>query len=170
VLLLVIAGLTPAPPPTRCGERPSRSRCSPRSSSGWPAGSRSSLSTSSSGSGPADRGVRRVGGRRRDRRRRAPCHGEPGLSAALGLALTASLWWAFFGTADDDRAARSLAYADRADRPRLVLVAYFYAYIPILLGIVAMAVDAAAGIALLTAMVAAALIAEQAGEQATVET
>jgi len=61
------------------------------------------------------------------------------LSAALGLALTASLWWAFFGTADDDRAARSLARADRASRPRLVLVAYFYAYIPMLLGIVAIA-------------------------------
>ena len=61
------------------------------------------------------------------------------LSAALGLALTASLWWAFFGTADDERAARSLARADRADRPRLVLVAYFYAYIPMLLGIVAIA-------------------------------
>jgi low temperature requirement protein LtrA len=61
------------------------------------------------------------------------------LSAALGLALTASLWWAFFGTADDDRAARSLARADRADRPRLVLAAYFYAYIPMLLGIVAIA-------------------------------
>jgi len=61
------------------------------------------------------------------------------LSAALGLALTAALWWAFFGTADDERAARSLARADRADRPRLVLVAYFYAYIPMLLGIVAIA-------------------------------
>jgi len=61
------------------------------------------------------------------------------LSAALGLALTAALWWAFFGTADDDRAARSLARANRADRPRLVLVAYFYAYIPMLLGIVAIA-------------------------------
>ncbi|MGC1755081.1 MAG: low temperature requirement protein A, partial [Trebonia sp.] len=61
------------------------------------------------------------------------------LSAALGLALTASLWWAFFGTADDDRAARSLARADRAERPRLVLAAYFYAYIPMLLGIVAIA-------------------------------
>jgi low temperature requirement protein LtrA len=119
------------------------------------------------------------------------------LSAALGLALTAALWWAFFGTADDDR---------------LVLIAYFYAYIPMLLGIVAIAAGlktaighpgtaltagpavalaggvtlflagdvlfrwvlrtgipryravaaAAAGIALLTAMVAAALIAEQA--------
>ena len=61
------------------------------------------------------------------------------LSAALGLALTAALWWAFFGTADDDRAARSLARADRAERPRLVLAAYFYAYIPMLLGIVAIA-------------------------------
>lgn len=61
------------------------------------------------------------------------------LSAALGLALTAALWWAFFGTGDDDRAARSLARADRADRPRLVLIAYFYAYIPMLLGIVAIA-------------------------------
>jgi low temperature requirement protein LtrA len=61
------------------------------------------------------------------------------LSAALGLALTAALWWAFFGTADDDRAARSLARADRTDRPRLVLAAYFYAYIPMLLGIVAIA-------------------------------
>jgi low temperature requirement protein LtrA len=148
------------------------------------------------------------------------------LSAALGLALTAALWWAFFGTGDDERAARSLARAGRADRPRLVLVAYFYAYIPMLLGIVAIAaglktaighpgttltagpavalaggvtlflagdvlfrwvlgtgipwyrtaaaaaalaawpvaltVDAAAGIALLTAMIAAALVAEQA--------
>ena len=148
------------------------------------------------------------------------------LSAALGLALTAALWWAFFGTGDDDRAARSLARADPAERPRLVLNAYFYAYIPMLLGIVAMAaglktaighpgtaltagpavalaggvtlflagdvlfrwvlrtgipryraaaaaaalaawpvavtVDAAAGIALLTAMIAAALVAEQA--------
>jgi low temperature requirement protein LtrA len=61
------------------------------------------------------------------------------LSAALGLALTAALWWAFFGTGDDDRAARSLARADRAKRPRLVLIAYFYAYIPMLLGIVAIA-------------------------------
>jgi low temperature requirement protein LtrA len=61
------------------------------------------------------------------------------LSAALGLALTAALWWAFFGTGDDDRAARSLERADRTERPRLVLVAYFYAYIPILLGIVAIA-------------------------------
>jgi len=61
------------------------------------------------------------------------------LSAALGLALTAALWWAFFGTGDDDRAARSLERANRTERPRLVLIAYFYAYIPMLLGIVAIA-------------------------------
>jgi low temperature requirement protein LtrA len=61
------------------------------------------------------------------------------LSAALGLALTAALWWSFFGTGDDGRAARSLAGADPTERPRLVLIGYFYAYIPMLLGIVAIA-------------------------------
>jgi low temperature requirement protein LtrA len=61
------------------------------------------------------------------------------LSAALGLALTAALWWAFFGTGDDDRAARSLSRAARTERPRLVLIAYFYSYIPMLLGIVGIA-------------------------------
>lgn len=57
------------------------------------------------------------------------------LSAALGLALTASLWWAFFGTGDDDRAEKSLTSADPDRRPRLVLAAYTYAYIPMLVGI-----------------------------------
>jgi len=61
------------------------------------------------------------------------------LSAALGLALTASLWWAFFGTGDDDRAEESLIGAGPDQRPSLVLAAYFYAYIPMLLGIAATA-------------------------------
>jgi low temperature requirement protein LtrA len=61
------------------------------------------------------------------------------LSAALGLALTAALWWAFFGTGDDDRAEEKLASAPPGRRPALVLAAYFYAYIPMLLGIVAIA-------------------------------
>jgi low temperature requirement protein LtrA len=65
--------------------------------------------------------------------------GALALSATLGLALTASLWWAFFGTGDDDRAEESLTGADPDRRPRLVLAAYFYAYIPMLLGIVATA-------------------------------
>lgn len=58
------------------------------------------------------------------------------LSATLGLALAASLWWAFFGTGDDDLAEQTLTSADAAERPRLVLLGYFYAYIPMLLGIV----------------------------------
>ena len=61
------------------------------------------------------------------------------LSAVLGLALTAVLWWAFFGTGDDDRAEEALTAAGEAIRPRLALSAYFYAYVPMLLGIVAMA-------------------------------
>jgi low temperature requirement protein LtrA len=61
------------------------------------------------------------------------------LSAALGLALTAALWWAFFGTGDDDRAEAAIAAADRAMRPQLALNAYFYAYIPMLLGVIATA-------------------------------
>ena len=61
------------------------------------------------------------------------------LSATLGLALTAALWWAFFGTGDDDRAEETLTGAPPGRRPKLVLAAYFYAYIPMLLGIVASA-------------------------------
>jgi low temperature requirement protein LtrA len=61
------------------------------------------------------------------------------LSAALGLALAASLWWAFFGTGDDDLAEDAMTAADPAVRPQLALNAYFYAYIPMLLGIVAAA-------------------------------
>jgi low temperature requirement protein LtrA len=155
------------------------------------------------------------------------------LSATLGLALTASLWWAFFGTGDDDRAAESLTGASPDRRPWLVLAAYFYAYIPMLLGIaviaaglrnaighpgsalpagpaialaggvtlflagdaafrhvlgigtpwyralgaalaltawpLSVAVDAAAGIALLTAVVAGTLAVERRAEHATVE-
>jgi low temperature requirement protein LtrA len=61
------------------------------------------------------------------------------LAAVLGLALSASLWWAFFGTGDDDRAQESLERANPDARPRLALTAYFYAYIPMLLGIAATA-------------------------------
>jgi low temperature requirement protein LtrA len=60
-------------------------------------------------------------------------------AAVLGLALTACLWWAYFGTGDDDRAERAFTDADPGQRPGLALSAYFYAHIPMLLGIVAMA-------------------------------
>ena len=60
-------------------------------------------------------------------------------SAVLGLALAAALWWAYFGVEDDERAERAMVAADPAVRPALALAAYFYAYIPMLLGIVALA-------------------------------
>jgi low temperature requirement protein LtrA len=59
--------------------------------------------------------------------------------AVLGLALAAALWWAYFGVGDDERAEAEMTRADPAVRPALALNAYFYPYIPILLGIVAVA-------------------------------
>jgi low temperature requirement protein LtrA len=58
--------------------------------------------------------------------------------AVLGLALSACLWWAYFG-GDDQRAEEALVAAPREQRPRLVLTAYGYWHIPILLGIIAVA-------------------------------
>ena len=59
------------------------------------------------------------------------------VSAALGLALAAALWWSYFGVGDDERAEQAMTRADPAARPGLALAAFFYAYIPLLLGIVA---------------------------------
>jgi low temperature requirement protein LtrA len=61
------------------------------------------------------------------------------VTCALALALAAALWWAYFGVGDDERAEEALTRADPAARPALALNAYFYAYIPMLLGIVALA-------------------------------
>jgi low temperature requirement protein LtrA len=59
----------------------------------------------------------------------------------LALALPAALWWAFF--AGDERAAeRALEAVSPAERGILAIRGYFFAFIPMLLGIVA----AAAGI------------------------
>jgi low temperature requirement protein LtrA len=60
------------------------------------------------------------------------------LTAVLGLALAASLWWCYF-TGDDERAEKALSSAGEDHRVRLILNAYFYAHIPILLGIVVLA-------------------------------
>ncbi|GAT68311.1 low temperature requirement A [Planomonospora sphaerica] len=62
-----------------------------------------------------------------------------GVTAALGLALAACLWWIYFGGDDETRAEHILAGAEPVRRTRLVLGAYFYAHIPMLLGIVAVA-------------------------------
>ena len=61
-----------------------------------------------------------------------------GLSV-LGLALSACLWWAYFGGGDDDEAERALEAAPPAERPSLALGAYGLPHMAILLGIVAMA-------------------------------
>jgi low temperature requirement protein LtrA len=60
-------------------------------------------------------------------------------SAVLGLALAATLWWTYFGGADDERAEHAFVRADPAVRPTLALNAYFYAHIPMLLGVVSLA-------------------------------
>jgi low temperature requirement protein LtrA len=61
------------------------------------------------------------------------------VQAALGLALAAALWWAYFGVGDDDRAEEAMTQAAPAARPALALNAYFYSYIPMLLGILTLA-------------------------------
>jgi low temperature requirement protein LtrA len=55
------------------------------------------------------------------------------LSALLGLALVAALWWVYFGVGDDERAEQAMLAADPAARPALAFSAYFYPYIPMLL-------------------------------------
>ena len=57
-------------------------------------------------------------------------------TAVLGLALSAGLWWVYFGDGDDERAERAMTAAEPAARPGLALAGYFYAHIPILLGVV----------------------------------
>jgi low temperature requirement protein LtrA len=55
-----------------------------------------------------------------------------------GLALSACLWWAYFG-GDDERAERALRAAPAERRPQLGVNAFGYCHLLILLGIVAVA-------------------------------
>jgi len=59
-------------------------------------------------------------------------------AALLGLALTAALWWTHFGD-DDDRAERTLRSAAVPERAQMAINAYFYAYIVMLFGVIAIA-------------------------------
>src|SRR5215208_8187377 len=52
--------------------------------------------------------------------------------------LAAALWWAYFAE-DERRAEHRLASAPRTDRLGMALGAYFYAYLPILLGVITLA-------------------------------
>ena len=56
--------------------------------------------------------------------------------AVLGLALSACFWWTYFG-GDDTRAEERLVAAPREQRAPMVLAAYGYWHIPILLGVIA---------------------------------
>jgi low temperature requirement protein LtrA len=58
--------------------------------------------------------------------------------AALGLAVSACLWWLYFG-GDDERAERALAELPPARRSHAALHAFGYWHLPLLLGIVAIA-------------------------------
>jgi low temperature requirement protein LtrA len=58
--------------------------------------------------------------------------------AVLGLALSACLWWVYFG-GDDERAERALESAPARERPALALNAFGYCHLALLLGIVAVA-------------------------------
>jgi low temperature requirement protein LtrA len=60
------------------------------------------------------------------------------LAAVLGLILTAALWWIYF--ARDDEVARDTMLArPNPDQLRQALGAYFYAFVPMLFGIILLA-------------------------------
>jgi low temperature requirement protein LtrA len=64
-------------------------------------------------------------------------------ASVAGLALAVTLWWMYFGSGDDQAGEVAMRAAGEGRRPRLALSAYFYAHMPMLLGIV----FAAAGVA-----------------------
>ncbi|HEX6458614.1 MAG TPA: low temperature requirement protein A [Thermoleophilaceae bacterium] len=59
--------------------------------------------------------------------------------AVLGLLLSACLWWAYFGSGDEDRAEVALGSAPAAERQWLAVSAFGYWHMPILFGVIAMA-------------------------------
>jgi low temperature requirement protein LtrA len=58
--------------------------------------------------------------------------------AVLGLALAAALWWAYFA-GDEEGAERALATSPADRRFLLAHIAYFYAFLPMLLGVIVLA-------------------------------
>jgi low temperature requirement protein LtrA len=59
-------------------------------------------------------------------------------AAVLGLALAGSLWWAYF-VGDEEGAHRAMARATPEERFPLAINAFFFSFIPMLLGIIAVA-------------------------------
>jgi low temperature requirement protein LtrA len=64
------------------------------------------------------------------------------LPAVIGLAVSAALWWTYFGDGDDERAEQAMGATDPDRRAGLALATY-YAHIQILLGVVALAAGTA---------------------------
>jgi low temperature requirement protein LtrA len=60
------------------------------------------------------------------------------LTAVLGLALAAALWWLYFD-GEDDRAERALHEAPDSRNPWLALFSFGYAFLPVLGGIIVLA-------------------------------
>ena len=65
------------------------------------------------------------------------------LAAVLGLAISVAFWWTYFGSGDDGRGERAMRSAPATRRPGLAISAYFYAHMPMLLGIVFVAAGVA---------------------------
>ena len=68
------------------------------------------------------------------------------VTALLALALASSLWWTYF-MRDERRALAVLVGASPGRRPVLALTAFFYAYVPMLLGVIAIAAGVKTAIA-----------------------
>jgi low temperature requirement protein LtrA len=60
------------------------------------------------------------------------------LAAAAGLAVSAALWWSYFGEGEDRRSELAMAATPNERRAALALTAY-YSHIPMLLGVVTIA-------------------------------
>lgn len=65
-----------------------------------------------------------------------PVDGGLVLVALLGLALAVAMWWTYFGGDEDERAEQVLASAPASRRARIAVATYFYAHIPIVLGVI----------------------------------
>ena len=72
-----------------------------------------------------------------------PVDGQLILASMLGLAISVAFWWTYFGSGDDSRGERAMLATPATRRPGLAIAAYFYAHIPMLLGIVFVAAGVA---------------------------
>jgi low temperature requirement protein LtrA len=72
-----------------------------------------------------------------------PVNAQLILAAVLGLAISVAFWWTYFGSGDDSRGEGAMRAAPATARPGLALSAYFYAHMPMLLGIVFVAAGVA---------------------------